>query len=714
MEQSHGDCQLPLGYDGVVRIRAVPHLVLRPEPQSQPTLLNPDIWQVLVGGSSENVAGNVPCRLEWIVTSDCFAEKRVPHRRETCLTPNGKGFMVREKDGEGMKPLVVSVYELGLIGTGRLGFRLEPLLFGNQPVEVKPGDAAAIPFDLGARIDFGLAPTELKSDWLPDFLERHVRGVQVGSLLQLKPDITNLFNGHLATLDLYPTPVEGVAPDEAATLHVEWEVGHPDAAKVLLWRVGFLAVRGGEKEVLNNRLAAIGGMESSSTLGFQYRLGITKKPKDAPPAPEKKKGDKKPPPPPPPMEGVFAEPRLALEVPRPRLKSFGVRLDGGRLGIRGSFENFNDSVELDLTVKTYVRVPYGEGWRVEELDDFFRNVLESTRLETSLPIQHTEKQYAAVTLCLPDDVSTLLAEIQTVTVTTRENTFEREVLNLKQLPRHYVEVLKKVPGLQVFAAIQPTSLANTREAPFWAVADYEASEPGKEHGFAPFEGGAFVSRVFANGVCTGNTVDLSGEAERLSSPIPIVPPELQEEFSLFVGTVCGEAIGQSEAAWKGVAHTIMNRVARRQEWVAHLTPTDVITKTGFDGRKHKNCEAARAYLKSPASSALEFREKLERLITAVTPIYMRMAGDGGDPVYFYSPAAQKALHAEKPTEYPSEKPGFVDQGGDKALVDISAEVLGGTKDDFRFYAFRYPEKNARMTRQEIAVARAQPPVAKGK
>ncbi|MFP2907220.1 hypothetical protein ACLESD_19655 [Pyxidicoccus sp. 3LFB2] len=711
-QESHGDCQLPLGYDGVVRIRAVPHLVLRPEPQSQPTLLSLSTWQVLVGGSCENVAGNVPCRLEWIVTSDCFDEKRMPHRRETCLTPSGRGFVVREKVGEGTQPLHLSVYELGLIGTGRLGFKLEPLLFGNQAVEVKPGDAAAIPYDLGARIGFGLAPAELTSDWLPDFLERHVRSQRVGTLVQLKPDIAALFNGHVATLDIYPTPAEGVAPDASATVHLEWEVGHPDAQKVLLWKVGFLAVRGEGTEVLDNRLASLGGMESSPMLGFQYRLGITKKPPAAPPTPEGKKGGKKKPPSAPPVEGVFAEPRPALEVPRPRLKTFKVSLDGGKLGVRGDFENFSDSVELGLTVKAYVRVPQGKGWRVEELDDFFRNVLESTRLHTSLPMQHTEKQHAAVTLCLPDDVSTLLAEIQTVTVTARENTFEREVLDLKQLPRHYVEVLKKVPGLQVFAAMSPLQVAGTREVPFWAIADYDASEPGKDSGFAPFEGGAFVSRVFASGVCTGNTVDLSGEVERLSSPMPIVPPELQEEFSLFVGTVCGEAIGQSEAAWKGVAHTIMNRAVRHQEWTKCFTPTDVIMKTRFDGRKHPNCDAARAYLKSPASSALEFRERLERLISAVTPIYMRQAGDGGDPTYFYSPAAQKALHAQNPTEYPNVIPPFVNQGGDKALVDISARVLGDAKDDFRFFAFKFPEKNARMTEQEIAAARAQPQVAK--
>ncbi|MFP2925086.1 hypothetical protein ACLESO_07690 [Pyxidicoccus sp. 3LG] len=711
---AQGDCQFPLGYDGVLRIRAAPHLVLTPTEQHQPPPQSTDVWHVVVGGSCENLVGAVPCRLEWIVTSNSFAERRMAHRRETCLVPSGKSFTVREKTAEGTRALQVSLFELGLIGKGRLGFRLEPLLFGNAPVEVKPADARAIPFDLGGSIDFVIAPSELTSDWVPDIIERNVRRPRVGTVMKLEPDFASFFTGHLATVDIYPPHPEGMKPDESATVRIEWEIGSAKAADVLLWRVGFLAVRGDEKEVLENRLAAFGGMESSETLAFQYRLAITRKQEAAAPAPAGKKGEKKKAPPPPPVERVHADARLALEVPRPRLKTFEVVLDKGRLGVQGRFENFSDSVVLDLRMKPYVRLPDGEGWRVEELDDSFRNVLLNVRFQASFPLQHGIPETTAANLCLPDDVAAKLVGLETVTVGCQRNAFERELLNLKKLPAAYVEALTQVPGLEVFVAMTPQLGAGARVVPFWAIADYDASEPGLFSGFAPFEDGTFVSRVFSSGVCTSNTVDLAGHAARLYSPMPVVPPERQEEFSLFVGTVCGEAIGESEPAWTGVAHTIMNRVARRYEsWKECFTSAEIITKTGFDGRKHRYCAEAREYLKAPAASSLSYREKLERLIATVTPIFMRQAGNCGDVVFFYSPQAQAKLHKEKPTEYPA-VPGFVGQDGDKKLVDITSKVLGGVKSDFRFYAFKYPEKFPRWTKEEMLAARAKPPVAKGK
>jgi len=702
-----GDCQLPLGYDGVVRIRAAPHLVLRPEAQAQPTLMSLEAWQVLVGGACENVVGLVPCRLDWIVRSDSFPERRMPHRRETCLVASGKSFLVREKVGEGTRPLRISSYELGLIGTGSLGFRLEPLLFGNQPVEVSPEAAQAIAFDLGARIDFRVAPAELTNDWVPDFIERKVRKERIGTLLQLMPDFSSLFKGHFATVDIFPKPPEGLQPDPNATVRIQWEVGHPEAARVLLWRIGFLAVRGEENEVLDNRLAAIGGIESSQALTFQYRLTLTRTPPpETAPAGGKKKEDAQP------LEPLWVDPQLAREVPRPRLKAFEVFLEKGRLGVRGRFENFSDSVVLDLTLKPYVLVPESSGSRIEELDEYFRNVLLSSRYDASFPMKQSVDVYTQ--LCTPDDVAAKLAGLETVTVRSEQNTFERELLNLKKLPSKYVEALSAVDGLKVFVSMTPSLGAGARAVPFWAVADYEASEPGLFSGFAPFEDGAFVSRVFSSGVCSTNSVDLAGHAARLSSPMPVVPPERQEEFSLFVGTIVGEAIGQSEAAWKGVAHTIMNRVARKYEtWKDCLTPSEVIVKTGFDGRKHDNCKAALEYMKSPAASAFAYRDKLEQLISAVTPIFMRQAGDCEDVVFFYSPRAQSQLHAKNPSEYPR-VPGFVSQTGDKELVLITAKVLGGAQDDFRFYAFKYPGKFPRLTSRQRGEAWAEREVAKSR
>lgn len=710
--EDHGDCQLPLGYDGVVRIRAAPHLVLRPKAQAQPTLMSLDAWQVRVGGTCENVVGHVPCRLEWLVRGDSFPERRMPHRRETCLVASGEDFLVREKVGDGTRPLQISIYELGLIGTGSLGFRLEPLLFGNQPVEVSPGAGQAIPFDLAARLGFRLAPEELTNDWVPDLLERRVRKERIGTVLQVMPDFSSLFRGHHATVDIYPRPPEGLQPDPNATVRIQWEVDHPDSARVLMWRIGFLAVRGEQQEVLNNRLAAIGGIESSRTLDFQYRLTLSKTPPPAPAPDGAKRGKKQEDAPA--VEPLLVDPQLAREVPRPRLKTFEVFLEKGRLGVRGSFENFSDSVVLDLTLKPYVLLPAGPGFRVEELDDYFRNILLSSRHEASFSMQQSVDVANHLSLCTPDDVATKLAGLETVSVRSERNAFERELLNLKKLPSRYVEALRAVKGLKVFVAMAPSLGASARVVPFWAIADYEASEPGLFTGFAPFEDGAFVSRVFSSGVCSANTVDLAGHAARLYSPMPVVPPERQEEFALFVGTICGEAIGQSEAAWKGVAHTIMNRVARDYEiWDECLTPTEVITRTGFDGRKHDNCKAALEYMKSPAASAFKYRDKIEQIISAVTPIFMRQAGDCGDVVFFYSPKAQAQLHAKNPSEYPL-VPGFAGQKGDKELVVITPRVLGGAQDDFRFYAFKHPEKFPRLTSRELDKAWAKRQVTKGK
>ena len=710
LEEDHGDCQFPLGYDGVVRIRAAPHLVLELEPQQQPTLLGLDNWQVLVGGTCENVVGPIPCRLEWVVRGDSFAERRMPHRRETCLVASGKRFLVREKSGEGTKPLQISVYELGLIGTGSLGFRLEPLLFGNQPIEVKPGAAQAIPFDLGARLDFRIAPEELTNDWVPDFIERKVRKERIGTVLQLMPDFHSLFNGQYASVDIYPTPPEGLPPDPNATVRIQWKVGDAEALKEQMWRIGFLAIRGADKEVLDNRLAAIGGIESSPTLSFQYRLTLTRQPPPEPTAAGAKGGKK--PANAQPAESLQVDPRLAREVPRPRLGAFEVFIEKGRLGVRGRFENFADSVALDLTLKPYVLLPEGKGSRVEELDDYFQNVLLSSRYEASFPMKQSVDVHAQ--LCTPDDVAAKLAGLETVTARSQRNQFECELLNLKKLPNAYKEALGAVQGMKVFVSLMPALGTGARVVPFWAIADYEASEPGLFTGFAPFEGGAFVSRVFSSGVCTANTVDLAGHAARLYSPMPVVPPERQEEFALFIGTIAGEAIGQSEAAWKGVAHTIMNRVARKYEkWEYCHTPTEVIVKTGFDGRKHDNCKAALEYLKAPAASAYAYREKVDQIITAVTAIFMRQAGDGGGVVFFYSPKAQRQLHEQNSSEYPL-VPAFTKQKGEKELVDITSQVLGGAKDDFKFYAFMHPEKFPRLTSAEMAAARAKPPAAKGK
>ncbi|HEX8438588.1 hypothetical protein [Archangium sp.] len=710
---AHGDCQIPLGYDGVVRIRAVPRIVLSPQKQTQPPLQNLDAWEVVVGGSCENVAGLPPCRLEWIVTSDCLDERRIPHPRETCLVPSGKRFAVREKDGDGSKALRLSAFELGLIGKGRLGFRIEPALSGNEPVEVLPGDARAIPYELEANIGFSVAPAELTSGWVPDWLELALHSNRVGTLMQLTPSFSKLFAGLLATLEIFPA---GPQPDKDATVRIEWEIGDPNATSLLLWKIGFTSVRGAQGELLNDRLAVLGENEPpSETVAFHYKLTVARKP--PPPAEGKGKNAKKPASP---ASGpaLRAVPRLALEVPRPRLKTFEVLLDKGKLSVQGSFEGFSDSVALDMVLKPYVRLVAGEAMELQELDNYFRSMLQSVLLQASVPRDYQGRQLLAV--CSPLDVDSRLSALDFVGLTSTKNAFQHELLDLKSLPREYVAALKEIPGLQVFAVLKIAPGLIGKEVPFGTLVDYEASEPGIPGGYAPFHNGTFMSKEFASGVCTSNTVDLSGHAAELHTPLPTIPPELQEDFEIFVATIWGEAISESDESWKAVAHTIMNRVARNFEtWKRCLSPTEVIQKTGFDAYNKELYLKAREHMKAPATAAFKDRDKLQRLVTLVTPIFMRQAGDGEGVVYYYSPRAQAALAAKEAKEGKPPRPlipPFVNQGGNGALVRVTEQVLGDgwKRDDFEFYAFQNPNKVPWLTEEEIAKERQKRKAAQGR
>jgi len=695
---SQNDCQLPLGYDGVVRIRAVPHIVLTPQAQPQPALQDADTWEVAVGGAADNLAGLPPCRLEWIIRGSAFGERRRPHPRETCLVPDGKRFKVQEKNGTGSKALTFSAFELGLIGKGRLGYRLEPALTGNTAVEVKPDDARAIPFDLDAGITFDVAPAELTRDWLPDAVEAKVHAKRVGTVMKLTPRYSDtfkkLFAGQVAKLELFP---EAPDRDKDATVQLEWEIGNATEEARLLWKIGFTTVRGALGEVLKDHLAVLGG--TGPEVPFQYQLTVSRKP---PPADKNKKK-------PPALPGapIPTDAQPALTVPRPRLKKLEVVLDNkGKLRLQGAFDGFSDSVSLDLIVKPYVRTMEAEDPAIVELDDYFRRALETYVKNASFPLDFRGRQ--ALALCSPDDVNARLMELEDIRVASSRNKLERELLDFKSLPQDYVAALKGLKGLEMFAVVKLGPAVTTRPVPISAVIDYVESEPGDGQGYASFSNGTFVSKVFAEGICTSNTVDLSGRAAELHSPLPIIPPDRQEEFEVFIGTVAGESIGQSEHAWKAVAHTIMNRVARKYEtWRDCLTTTEVIKSSGFEAHKKEIYTQAIAYLRSPASAAFASRDRLQRLITAVAPIFMRQAGNGLGVVFFFSPNAQKALAAKEAAEGKPGRPlvpGYVSQGGDKTLVDITKQLLGEAKDDFAFYAFKYPDKFPRLTEEEMAAA----------
>ncbi|WNG39988.1 cell wall hydrolase [Archangium violaceum] len=708
-ESAHGDFQLSLGYAGVLRIRAAPRIRLTLVSRKQPALEKLDAWQVVVGGKCENVMDALPCRLQWLVTSDLFSDKVVAHPRETCIVPDadGKTFAVHEKDGEGTRPLRISVFELGLLGKGRLGYRLEPLLFGSEPVEVKPGMSEAIAYDLGVNLKYGPAPKELTKEWLWDWIEKQTHQRRVGSIVQFAPVLPRLFNGMLARLDIWPAPAEGEAPDEGATVHLEWEVGNPQAASQLLWRVGFMGTpEEGKCKALDQQLAVVGSVSPPPKLAFHYQLTLSPKPPPTPPD-EKGKG-KKPPPAAAAPTLLQSDPQFLFEVPRPRLKSFDLRFSEGKLSVEAGCENFSDSVQLDVVLKAYVREPIsGEGddtvWRVEELDDYVRYYL----FPGVCAVPGEEELEADLVPPSLLDLERRASQLGAVVETFNDNKFKRVLMNLQEMPRAYLKAFERVKGLELFVTLQLSpSVSSRTDVSLHDFLEYEASDDQKKGGFAPIRNGQFVSKVFAPGVCSLSTVDVSGHARRLYSPLPKIPPERMDDFHHFVATVCGESIGQCEAAWKGVAHTIMNRVARKfEKWSEYLSTTEVINKSGFDGSKNDIHEYSLAFLKDAGAARKKYSkipesswENVKRILEISVPIFMERDGDGGGVVFFYSPKTQNALGRAPPS--------WIYQEGDKRLVRITDAVLGGAKDDFEFYAFKYPEKFPRMTDEEIQKARA--------
>lgn len=60
-----------------------------------------------------------------------------------------------------------------------------------------------------------------------------------------------------------------------------------------------------------------------------------------------------------------------------------------------------------------------------------------------------------------------------------------------------------------------------------------------------------------------------------------------EDFKIFASTINGEAGASSVESQKTIAHSIMNRVGKR-EWKRHKSPVDIIKNTGYDAYTQKN------------------------------------------------------------------------------------------------------------------------------
>jgi LysM repeat protein len=152
-----------------------------------------------------------------------------------------------------------------------------------------------------------------------------------------------------------------------------------------------------------------------------------------------------------------------------------------------------------------------------------------------------------------------------------------------------------------------------------------------------------------------------------------------EDFKIFASTINGEAGASSVESQKAIAHSIMNRVGKR-EWKRHKSPVDIVKNTGYDAYTQKNSPYVNAYERMTSEIV---GPKLQLLINAVLPIFNGTEADTtGGVVLYYSPNAQKSLHKAKPAIYKREQPSWVNSKVENVIVS------GTQDDDFAWYRYK--------------------------
>lgn len=165
---------------------------------------------------------------------------------------------------------------------------------------------------------------------------------------------------------------------------------------------------------------------------------------------------------------------------------------------------------------------------------------------------------------------------------------------------------------------------------------------------------------------------------------------MNEEMIVGLATVYGEAANQSEAAWKAVATTIVNRF-KFQEWRKYKTLHELIANSGFDAFTQRNIPYQRAYDYFSKERLVNTNKRMERFYEVVYPIFDKCISQGllykyagGERyVMYYSPKAQAYLHQKNPKMYKSDKPYWAKMPD--RLVEV--KIPGCENDDFAFYRY---------------------------
>jgi hypothetical protein len=655
---------IPVGFQGIVRLRLDPVIELTPstarqqlsDPANAPAGVE---RRISLTGTCTNLAGDIPCSLEWLVESDDWdtAVRTIPETRGPLAVRGQGGKYVVVLDG---KPLsTVDIIKLGLVGRGKLGYRIVPAV--KNPLEVPP-DRSPISFDFRAR----LAPQG---------------ELEVGSLVRLLPDFDPVFNNQRVRLTIF----EQIDATERPRHVYEWTVGDRDEEDDIVWRVGCRealapTAPGTSPDAVEQRLLPpileyIDHLEGESGK-LEHRLRLEFVP---PPKPGAKKQAE-------PLCSLIGAQRL--DAPMPRLTAFELELRRGpRLVASGAFSGFHESLDIPLELELHgIRPPDADGGgdtRPHPLRELILDVC-PPELQTSIAGERG-RVGAAIERLLSAETGAIARPHRS------SHTFEAVLLDFTTDDGKALAPLWKAvhaAGYRVFAELRISeTITDNKPTPVVFVARYRPrTEPDDDDGFVPIGHGVLGPPLTSLGVGS-NLIDVSGHSSELVPPgraIERVREDQHDDLKWFIACVVGEARNSSAVAQRAVGHSIINRIGRR-EWSATRSVKDVVTfKSAYEcyggGKKVKNFVDGENYADRYIATRgnVEGRDAvLDDLIEATLPVFLGEAGDGHDVTLYFSPSAQRQLGRTAPEWALSSQ-----------LEDITDLLLAGSRDDFRFYRYK--------------------------
>lgn len=659
---------IPIGFQGIVRVRLDPVIELKPSTSPQ-QLADPAHAagglerRISLTGACTNLSGEIPCSLEWLVKSDDWddAVRVVPEPRGPLAVRGQGGKYVVELD---RKPLsTVDVLKLGLIGRGKLGYRITPAV--KQPLEVGP-ERSSISFDFRAR----LAPKGQ---------------IKVGSLVRLVPEFDPIFAGQRVRLTLFEQTEQTERPRQV----YEWTVGDPDEEDDIVWRVGCdEAVAPAvllpsadpadyEPRVLPPTFEYIDHLEGESgRLEHRCRLEFIPPPK----AGAKKQAE--------PLCVVTST--QALAAPMPQLDAFTLELRRGpRLVASGSFSHFHESLELPVELELHgIR-----GAEPESHADTRPHPLRELMLDVCPPELQTSIAASAghVGAAIERLLSVETGALARSDGGSRPHRFEAVLLDFTTDEGRALAPLWRAvhaAGYQVFAELRISeSITGNVPTPVIFVARYHPrTEPTDSDGFVPIGHGVLGPPLSSLGVGS-NLIDVKGHPSELvppGRPIERVREDQHEDLKWFIACIVGEARNSSAVAQRAVGHSMINRIGRR-EWARTSSVQDVVKfPSAYEcyggGKKVKNFIDGEVYAEKYIKARGDVPDRdpaLDALIEAVLPVFLGEAGDGHDVTLYFSPSAQRKLGRTAP-----------DWATSSQLEDITDLLLRGSRDDFKFYRYR--------------------------